>query len=143
MKKLKLIRDTFTDNCTLGKLYIDGKYFCETLEDKDRGLNQSLSLEENKRLKFKGQTAIPYGIYKGVVNVSPSKKRALPRLLNVPAYEGVLIHKGNTNVDSLGCILVGRKRSIESVIQSTVMEVELLKIMPLGTEFEIEITKSK
>jgi len=142
MIQIKVVRDTFTENCTLGKMYIDGKYFCETLEDKDRGLNQSLPLEENKRLKVKGQTCIPYGKYKGIVNVSPSKKRLLPRLLNVPAFDGILIHKGNTNKDSLGCILVGRKRSIESVIQSTVMELQLIQIMPEGTEFEIEITKA-
>lgn len=142
MIQIKVVRDTFTENCTLGKMYIDGKYFCETLEDKDRGLNQSLPLDENKRLKVKGQTCIPYGKYKGIVNVSPSKKRLLPRLLNVPAFDGILIHKGNTNKDSLGCILVGRKRSIESVIQSTVMELQLIQIMPEGTEFEIEITKA-
>jgi hypothetical protein len=99
-------------------------------------------LEENKRLKVKGETCIPYGKYKGIVNVSPAKKRALPRLLDVPAFQGILIHKGNTNADSLGCLLVGRKRSIESVLQSTVMEVELLKLMPLGTSFEIEIVKA-
>ena len=142
MIQIKVVRDTFTENCTLGKMFINGKYFCETLEDKDRGLNQSLQLADNQRMKVKGQTAIPYGKYKGIVNVSPSKKRALPRLLNVPAFDGILIHKGNTNGDSLGCILIGRKRSIESIIQSTVMEVELLKLMPEGTEFEIEITKA-
>ena len=142
MIQLKLVRDTFTDNCTLGKMYVNGTYFCETLEDKDRGLNQSLTIDENVRLKVKGETCIPYGKYKGIVNVSPAKKRALPRLLDVPAFQGILIHKGNTNVDSLGCLLVGRKRSIESVLQSTVMEVELLKIMPLGTSFEIEIVKA-
>ena len=142
MIQIKLIRDTFTDNCTLGKMYVNGAYFCETLEDKDRGLNQSLPLEENKRLKVKGETCIPYGKYKGIVNVSPAKKRALPRLLDVEGFNGILIHKGNTKIDSLGCILVGRKRSIESVLQSTVMEVELLKIMPLGTSFEIEIVKA-
>lgn len=141
MIQIKVVRDTFTDNCTLGKMYINGQYFCETLEDKDRGLNQSLPLEENKRLKVKGQTCIPYGKYRGIVNVSPSKKRLLPRLLNVPAFDGILIHKGNTAKHSLGCILVGRKRSIESVIQSTVMELQLIQIMPEGTEFEIEIVK--
>lgn len=142
MIKIKVIRDTFTANCTLGKMYINGEYFCETLEDVDRGLNQSLPLEENKRLKIKGETCIPYGKYKGIVNISPAKKRALPRLLNVPAFDGILIHKGNTKVDSLGCILVGRKRNIDSIVQSTIMEEALLKIMPLGTEFEIEIVKA-
>lgn len=142
MIQIKVVRDTFTENCTLGKMYINGEYFCETLEDVDRGLHQSLPLEDNKRLKIKGETCIPYGKYKGIVNVSPAKKRALPRLLNVPAFDGILVHKGNTNKDSLGCILVGRKRNIDSIVQSTIMEEALLRIMPLGTEFEIEIVKA-
>lgn len=141
MKKLKIIRDTFTENSTIGKLYIDGVYFCETLEDKDRGMNQSLSLAENKKLKVKGQTCIPYGKYKGIVNMSPAKKRLLPRILNVPAFDGILLHKGNTNADSLGCVLLGTTRGVDAVYQSTVKEVELLRMMPEGTEFEIEITK--
>lgn len=141
MIQIKVVRDTFTEQCTLGKMYIDGKYFAETLEDKDRGLNQALPLEENKRLKVKGQTCIPYGKYKGIVNVSPSKKRLLPRLLNVPAFDGILIHKGNTNADSLGCILVGTKRGLNQIMQSTVKELQIIQMLPEGTEFEIEITK--
>lgn len=141
MIQIKVVRDTFTENATIGKMYINGQYFAETLEDKERGLNQSLPLEENKRLKVKGQTCIPYGKYKGIVNVSPSKKRLLPRLLNVPAFDGILIHKGNTNADSFGCILVGTFRAKEQIIKSTIKELQLIHIMPEGTEFEIEIVK--
>ena len=139
MKSLKLIRDTFTDNTTIGKLYVDGAYFCEILEDKDRGLHQMFTTEHNKRLKQAKITAIPYGKYKGIVNMSPSKKRILPRLLGVEAYEGVLIHKGNKAADTDACLIVGTTRGVDAVYQSTVKEDELLKIMPRGTEFEIEI----
>ena len=122
-------------------MYVNGEYFCETLEDKDRGLDQKLSLEENKALKIKTRTCIPYGKYKGIVNMSPGKKRVLPRLLNVPAYEGVLIHLGNFAKDTEGCILVGTTRGVDAVYQSTPKEKKLLELMPEGTEFEIEITK--
>lgn len=142
MIKIKVVRDTFTENTTIGKMYVNGKYFCETLEDKDRGLDQKLSLEENKKLKVKAETCIPYGKYKGIVNMSPGKKRVLPRLLNVPAYEGVLIHLGNFKKDTQGCILVGTTRGVDAIYQSTVKEKELVALMPEGTEFEIEIAKA-
>ena len=61
MIKIKVVRDTFTANCTLGKMYINGEYFAETLEDVDRGLHQDLSTEENQKLKVYGETCIPYG----------------------------------------------------------------------------------
>ena len=105
------------DNYTIGKLYIDGVYFADTLEDCDRGLTQDMPLEEIKAKKVYGKTAIPKGTYKVYMNVvSPKfKDRSwakpyggkLPRLLNVPNYEGVLIHVGNTAEDTSGCLLVG------------------------------------
>lgn len=61
--ELELRRIAKKDVYTIGKLYIDGEYFCDTLEDKDRGLSQSLSLEENKKRKVAGVTAIPTGRY--------------------------------------------------------------------------------
>jgi hypothetical protein len=73
-------------------------YFCDTLEDTDRGLTQSMSLEEIKRIKIPHETAIPTGVYKVTVNMSPSKKRMLPRLLDVPGFSGILIHRGNTKL---------------------------------------------
>lgn len=119
-------RETYT----IGKLYIDGGYFCDTIEDKDRGLRQDLPASVNAAKKRKGVTAIPTGRYQVVLNVkSPkfSKKKAyefcdgyLPRLLNVPAFEGVLIHIGNKAEDSEGCILVGENKQVGMVLNSTV-----------------------
>ena len=115
---------------TIGKLYLNGVYFCDTLEDTDRGLYQGMPLENIKKIKVYGATAIPKGKYRVVMNVVSPKfsKRAtynfckgkLPRLLNVDGYEGVLIHIGNTAKDTAGCILVGQNKVVGQVINSTV-----------------------
>ena len=113
---------------TIGKLYLNGVYFCDTLEDTDRGLYQGMPLQKIKDLKSKGATAIPKGKYKVTMKVVSPKfsKRAtyqfcqgkLPRLLNVDGYEGVLIHIGNTAKDTEGCILVGQNKVVGQVINS-------------------------
>lgn len=103
MAKIKIIRDTFSDESTIGKLYIDGEYFCETLEDKDRFI-------ESGGVKIYGKTCIPRGTYRLVVTMSNRFKKELPLLLNVPQFEGIRIHAGNTAADTDGCILLGRTR---------------------------------
>lgn len=118
------------DLYTIGKLYIDGVYQCDTLEDADRNLNQEMSLEDIKKEKVFGKTAIPYGKYKVTLKqqsakVSKSKKYEqckgyLPRLIDVPAFSGILIHIGNTAEDSNGCILVGQNLIKGKVINSTI-----------------------
>ena len=138
---------------TIGSLFIDNEYFCDTIEDIDRKLNDSMTEDEIKRIKVYGETAIPYGTYKVDMNtISPKfKDRSwakpyggkLPRLLNIKGYDGVLIHVGNTAKDSLGCILVGENKQIGRVINSTatfnkLMNV-LLKAKLKGEEIEIVI----
>lgn len=125
---------------TIGKLYLNGVYFCDTLEDTDRGLTQGMPLQKIKDLKIKGATAIPKGKYKVTMNVVSPKfsKRAtyqfcqgkLPRLLNVDGYDGVLIHIGNTAKDTEGCILVGQNKVVGQVINSTVTFKKLYAEMP-------------
>jgi hypothetical protein len=95
---------------TVGRLFVDGKILCNTLEDTVRDLS-------NEK-KVYGKTAIPYGEYKVVYNWSPKFGRNLPRLLNVPAFEGILIHPGNTADDSAGCILVGRNTEVGRLTES-------------------------
>lgn len=126
--KLTLKRIARKEGYTIGKLYIDDAYFCDTLEDKDRGLEQAMPLDMIKRIKVKGETAIPVGTYElSMRHISPkySRKKAfaftggvMPRLLNVPGYEGVLIHSGNTAADSEGCILVGENKAVGKVLNS-------------------------
>ena len=127
--ELELKRIARRDTYTIGRLYIDGKYFCDTIEDKDRGLRQDLPVSVNQARKVRGQTAIPTGRYRvtlGVKSPKYSKKKQyaacngyVPKLINVPAFDGILIHIGNTAADSEGCILVGRNKKVGMVLEST------------------------
>ena len=117
--KLEVKRVYLGDTYTIGKLSIDGDYFCDTLEDKVRDLNKNGKLDEFEQ-KVYGKTAIPYGTYKVVYNFSPRFKKQLPRLLDVPNFDGVLIHAGNTSEDTSGCILLGENKIKGRVINSAV-----------------------
>lgn len=126
---------------TIGKLYINGAYFCDTLEDKDRGLKQSDSLSYIQKIKVQEETAIPSGKYELIVNYSSKFKRNLPRLLNVPGFSGILIHRGNASKDTAGCILIGENKVVGKVINSTKYELELTKILTEASNKEtIHIT---
>lgn len=149
--KLKLIRKYKKSNYTIGKLYIDGVYFCDTLEDKDRGIRSEMSLEEIKKLKIKGQTAIPSGKYRITLNVLSPKyskvqkykafnKGYMPRLIDVKGYDGILIHAGNTIEDTEGCILVGKNKQVGKVLDSMVTFQSLYnKLKTDKNNLEIEI----
>lgn len=127
------------DKYAIGKLYVNGIYECDTLEDTDRGLTQDMPLSEIQSKKLYGETAIPTGTYKIDMNtVSPKfKDRSwakfcggkLPRLIDVPGYSGVLIHVGNKPADTLGCILVGDNKIKGQVINSTSTFQELYSLM--------------
>ncbi len=116
---LKLIRKEKAAGWTIGQLYIDGVFVCNTMEDADRGLRQSDPVETLRRKKIHGLTAIPTGTYKVRLDVaSPRFRNAswakpyggiVPRLADVPAYDGVLIHPLNKAEESEGCIGPGIK----------------------------------
>jgi hypothetical protein len=124
--KLKVVRETKNDVCTIGSLFINDVFFCYTLEDKDRGLKQSDSLLFIQAKKIFGLTAIPSGFYKLTVNQSPKFKRMLPRILDIKGFDGVLLHRGNSANDSLGCILLGYKKGHNSIFESTKAEKDLV-----------------
>ncbi len=142
--ELLLKRIARRETYTIGKLYIDGEYFCDTLEDTDRGLRQDMSLPVIRAKKRAGVTAIPTGRYKVTLKVqSPrfSKKEMyqfckgyLPRLVNVLGFEGVLIHVGNTAKDTEGCILVGRNTKVGKVLESRVTFVNLYERLKAATD---------
>ena len=119
--ELILKRIALKETYTIGHLYVDGKYFCDTCEDKVRDLT--------KEQKVYGETAIPYGKYQICLSISPKFQRLLPKLLNVPHFEGILIHRGNTAADSAGCILVGENKEVGKVLNSTVTEQRLVDLM--------------
>lgn len=147
--ELLLKRIAKKQDYTIGKLYINGQFFSNTLEDKDRGLTSSMTEDEISKIKVYGKTAIPTGTYKINMNVvSPKfKNRAwarpyngkIPRLLNVPGFDGVLIHPGNTSEDSLGCVLVGKNTVKGMVTQSQDTFHELMKVLIKQNDITITI----
>ncbi|MBR1979775.1 DUF5675 family protein [Candidatus Proelusimicrobium excrementi] len=115
-----IVKRTFKGpDYTIGKLYIDGKYFCDTLEDTVRAPG----------VKIPGKTAIPAGKYKIKLTESLRFKKLMPRLENVPGFTGVLIHAGNTAEDSGGCILVGKNRVKGKVLDSRETFARLFRLL--------------
>ena len=139
--ELLLDRKWKKDTYTIGIMYVNGQRFSETVEDKDRGLNDKMPLAEIKAKKIYGQTAIPTGTYEIKLTYSPSfankafgKKYGgkVPQMMNVKGYEGVRIHPFNTAEESKGCVAVGRNTIKGQVTQSTVYYYKLMDnyIMP-------------
>lgn len=122
-------RIAMKDTYTIGKLYIDGVYFCDTIEDKDRGLDDSMEESVIKERKVYGETAIPLGTYKVEITYSPKFKKNLPLLIGVKGFEGIRIHSGNTAKDSLGCIIAGRNKKVGMVLDSRATMTKLLKVL--------------
>lgn len=116
-----------TSTSTIGELLIDGVFECYTLEDVER------------EVKVKSETAIPKGTYKVIINQSNRFKRLLPLLLNVPNFEGVRIHSGNSNHDTEGCILVGQTRGKDYIGKSRKAFDKLFKKMQAAKDITITI----
>lgn len=125
---------------TIGRLYIDGVYFCDTLEDTDRDLKQTDDVKDIRRRKIKGQTAIPLGTYNVILNRSNRFKKILPLLESVPCYEGVRIHSGNTHVDTDGCVLVGYNTIKGMVTNSQYTLAILMKKLKTANKITLKIT---
>lgn len=126
--KLLLKRTVLAKEFTLGELYVDGKFFCYTLEDPVRNV------------KLDKETAIPFGKYKVVLTYSPRFKKVLPLLLKVPNFEGVRIHSGNTTKDTEGCILVGMSYYNDKLLNSReAMDKLMAKLQEAKSEITIEI----
>ena len=128
--ELTLKRIALRSEYTIGKLYVDGEYVCDTIEDTVRDLDKDGKFA-NGEVKIPGKTAIPYGRYEVTMKVKSPKYSNftkyswakkydgyLPRLLNVPHFDGVLIHVGNSALDSEACVLVGENKVVGKVINS-------------------------
>jgi hypothetical protein len=109
--KLRVERGLSGTSSTIGKLYVDGVFFAYTLEDIDRHL-------EDGGKKIHGETAIPRGSYKVIIDFSNRFQKQMMHVLNVPGFEGIRIHAGNTDKDTDGCILLGKVRSDNAVFNS-------------------------
>ena len=142
MSKMELVVDRKwkKQSYTISNLIINGEVFCQVLEDADRGLDSSMDLYKIMELKKPSITAIPRGTYKVTLDVYSPKfgNRAfykevcngkVPRLLNVKGFDGILIHAGNTNADTSGCLLVGQNKIKGQVINSQATFRELYKLL--------------
>lgn len=136
--KLQLKRIFLGNTYTIGKLFIDGEYFCDTIEDKVIDVDKSGKFD-NGEIKEYGESAIPYGTYKVVITLSPRFKRFLPEILDVPHFTGIRIHRGNTEKDSHGCPIVGQNKVKGMVVNSKTTEIELMKRLKGQTDITIEI----
>lgn len=126
--ELLLERKWCKEEYTIGRLSINGVFFCNTLEDKVRDINKNGTFDCGE-FKIKGHTAIPYGEYEIKVTYSPKFKRELPLLLDVKHFEGIRIHRGNSKKDTEGCILPGENKEKGKVLNSTKYELELTKLI--------------
>ncbi|GAB3919434.1 DUF5675 family protein [Larkinella terrae] len=116
--EITVIRKVFTGESTISDYSVNGVVSGFILEDRDRGLTTEMPLSQIKQLKVFGKTAIPNGRYEIAVNFSNKFKKFLPLLVNVPGFDGIRIHPGNSEVDSLGCLLPGTERQKDRVLNS-------------------------
>lgn len=152
--KITLKRIAKRDTYTIGKLYVNGEWIADTVEDKDRGLTDKDSLDKIKATKVYAKTAIPLGTYKvtmGVISPKFCKKAyyrsfcngRMPRLLNVKGFDGILIHRGTNADSSAGCIIVGKNTVKGGVTNSQYYFEKLYKVLDeaykRGEQIEIEI----
>ena len=127
--EIRVKRIARKDGYTIGRMSLNNEYFCDTLEDTDRGLKSTMSEEEILSKKRKGITAIPTGKYDVILTFSPKFKRVLPLLLNVKCYEGVRIHAGNSAEDTEGCLLVGENKAKGQVLNSRATLERLMSVL--------------
>jgi hypothetical protein len=123
---LVIQREWISEECTIGRLFVDGRFFGYTLEDVERDV------------KVKGMTAIPKGSYEIIISYSRKFKRLLPLVLNVPNFKGIRIHTGNSAMDTEGCILVGTNRSQDNrfVLNSKLAFEKLMNILEVKSKSE-------
>jgi len=134
--KLVLERDVFSPDFTLGKLNVNNIRQLYTCEDETREI-KGVPVAE---WKVAGETAIPVGTYKVIINKSNRFKKLMPLVLNVPNFEGIRIHPGNSNHDTEGCILVGKTRSKDYISKSRKAYEILFAKMKLAKEITLTIS---
>lgn len=136
--RITLIRIANKPTYCIGKLYVDGKYFCDTIEDTDRGLSDEMDEKEILKKKVKGETAIPTGIYHVYLTYSPKYKKQMPLIDNIKGYSGIRIHSGNTSKDTEGCLIVGKNTKVGMVTESRKMYNALFRML-VATDSKIII----
>ena len=127
--RITLVRIANRPTYCIGKLYIDGVYQWDVIEDTDRGLDDKMKESEILKKKIKGQTAIPTGVYPVVITYSPKYKKPMPLIDKVKGYSGIRIHSGNTAKDTEGCLIVGKNKEVGKVLESRKTYNALFKIL--------------
>ena len=126
---------------TIGRLFIDGEYFCDTLEDRDRDINKDGDINDPGEQKVMHETCIPSGTYVVTITWSNRFKRFMPLVENVPGFEGIRIHSGNTDKNTSGCILVGNNSKVGELTNSKIIFNDLFYILSITDEkITIEIS---
>jgi hypothetical protein len=143
LANLTLERVVFTAESTLGTLFINNDFFCYTLEDADRGLDQGMSIAEIHANKKYGKTAIPTGLYTFAMEYSPKFKRIMPTVKDVKGFTGIRMHPGNTEEDTMGCILVGSWYGPNNVKDSSTTFDELVAELYKYDDMSLEILKQE
>lgn len=116
--KIEIHRKYRKNGYTIGLLYVNGAFICNTLEDTDRGLTSAMSAKEIAAVKVKGKTAIPKGTYPIIMSYSPRFKKQMPLICGVKGFEGIRIHSGNSAEDTEGCILCGMNTEVGRITNS-------------------------
>ena len=124
-----LNRNFLGEKYCIGTLYNEKDYLCDTMEDTVRDLNKDGDLEDPGEGKLFGETAIPFGRYRLILTWSPKFKRLLPEVLLVKHFTSIRMHAGNTQKDSLGCILVGENKVKGSLINSRAKEIIVVTLL--------------
>ena len=140
--ELTLHRLYLKEDYTIGKLFVEGEYLCEIIEDKVRDFNKDGDLLDEGEEKVPTLTAIPYGRYKVVVTYSPKFKRELPLLVDVPHFTGIRIHNGKNASSSHGCLIPGENKVVGGVINSATYVQQLISWIKIqnGLGREVYIT---
>ena len=153
--ELKLVRVALRKEYTIGHLYVDGKLICDTIEDTNRDVNFNGKFDNGEQ-KVQDKTCIPFGTYEVTLKVFSNVfgkrdyykkfcKGYLPRLLNVPHFEGILIHRGVDQNSSSGCIIVGYNTAVGKVTNSQQAFEKLYKLLEVasnqGEKLTISIVK--
>ena len=133
-------RKEFTEQSTIGEMFVNGVFLCYTLEDKDRGLKDSDEIEVIALKKVHSKTAIPYGTYQCAFSMSNRFQRVLPEVYGVKGFKGIRIHSGNSSADSEGCILLGNTKCKDFIGESRLaMSNFFLKVAP-AKKFVLQVT---
>lgn len=129
-----ITRNYRKDTYTIGRIYVNGEFVCNSLEDKDRGLKQGMPLEELKKMKIQDETAIPVGTYKLRVTMSPKFKRKLIEVVDVPAYTGIRFHRGVNERHTSGCVLTGMNKIKGGLVDGEKYETMLTQMVEKADE---------